>query len=97
VFHATEDDNIIAYSRRLESGGDAGEPEDVLIVVANLDPHGTRETMTHLNMPALGMDWSDGFTVDDLITGEQYQWGEHNYVRLDPYYQPAHVLHVRRL
>ena len=37
------------------------------------------------------------FTVDDLITGEQYQWGEHNYVRLDPHYQPAHVLHVRRL
>ena len=46
---------------------------------------------------ALGMDWSDGFTVDDLITGEQFQWGEHDYVRLDPHHQPAHVLHVRRL
>jgi starch synthase (maltosyl-transferring) len=97
VFHAAEDDNIVCYSRRLESGDGDGEPEDVLIVVVNLDPHGTRETTLHLDMPALGMDWFDNFTVDDLITGEQYQWGEHNYVRLDPHYQPAHVLHVRRL
>jgi starch synthase (maltosyl-transferring) len=97
VFHATEDDNIVCYSRRLESGDGAGEPEDVLIVVVNLDPHGTRETMVHLNLPALGMDWNDGFTVDDLITGEQFQWTEHNFVRLDPHHEPAHVLHVRRL
>jgi starch synthase (maltosyl-transferring) len=53
--------------------------------------------MVHLDMPALGMDWFDGFTVDDLITGERYQWQEHNFVRLDPHDQPAHVLHVRRL
>ena len=37
------------------------------------------------------------FTVEDLITGETYQWQEHNFVRLDPFFQPAHVLHVRRL
>ena len=54
VFHAADDEQIICYSRRLESGTAPDEPEDVLIVVVNLDPHGTRETMVHLDMPALG-------------------------------------------
>jgi starch synthase (maltosyl-transferring) len=96
VFHHADDEQVICYSRRLESDPATGEPEDVLIVVVNLDPHGVRETGVHLNMPALGMDWFDGFQVEDLITGESWQWQEHNYVRLDPFNQPAHVLHVRR-
>jgi starch synthase (maltosyl-transferring) len=32
--------------------------------------------------------------VRDLLTGEEYQWGEHNYVRLDPLARPAHVFEV---
>ena len=48
------------------------------------------------NMPALGMDWHDQFVVHDEITGETWTWGERNYVRLDPYVEPAHVLTVRR-
>jgi starch synthase (maltosyl-transferring) len=97
VFHTADDEQVICYSRRLESDSTTGEPEDVLIVVVNLDPHGTRETFVHLNMPQLGLDWFDGFTVEDLLTGESFQWQEHNFVRLDPFHQPAHVLHVRRL
>ena len=48
------------------------------------------------NMPALGMDWHDQFVVHDEITGETWTWGERNYVRLDPYVEPAHILTVRR-
>jgi starch synthase (maltosyl-transferring) len=47
-------------------------------------------------MPALGLDWHDGFVAHDLITGEQWQWGEHNYVRLGAGGQPVHIIHVRR-
>jgi starch synthase (maltosyl-transferring) len=97
VFHRVDDEQVICYSRRLESGAAPDEPEDVLIVVVNLDPHGTRETYVHLNMPELGMDWFDGFEVEDLLTGTIFPWQEHNFVRLDPHHQPAHVLHVRRL
>ncbi|MBT0769707.1 alpha-1,4-glucan--maltose-1-phosphate maltosyltransferase [Kineosporia sp. J2-2] len=97
VFHVADDEQVIAYSRRLESSETGGGPEDVLIVVVNLDPHNTRETVVHLNMPELGLDWFDAFVAEDLITGTTYQWQEHNFVRLDPYFQPAHVLHVRRL
>jgi starch synthase (maltosyl-transferring) len=97
VFHTVDDEQVICYSRRLESGSTKDEPEDVLVVVVSLDPHATRETWLHLNMPALGLDWFDGFVVEDLITGEVFPWQEHNFVRLDPFFQPAHVLHVRRL
>jgi starch synthase (maltosyl-transferring) len=88
TIHQPEDDAVLAYSKR------AGE--DVVIVVVNLDPHAARETIVHLDMPALGLDWHDTFVVHDAITGQTWRWGEHSYVRLDPAHEPAHVLSVRR-
>jgi starch synthase (maltosyl-transferring) len=95
-FHFPDDENFLCYSRRLEGAFTPDGHEDLLIVVVNLDPHAVRETTVHLDMPALGMDWSDTFEVHDLLSGETYRWGEHDYVRLDPYVNPAHVLRVRR-
>ena len=69
---------------------------DLVIVVINLDPHGARETVVHLDLPALGLDWHDSLAVHDEITGQDWHWGQHNYVRLDPGVEPAHVLTVRR-
>jgi starch synthase (maltosyl-transferring) len=36
------------------------------------------------------------FLVDDLISGQSWWWGEHNYVRLDAHVEPAHILSIRR-
>jgi starch synthase (maltosyl-transferring) len=47
-------------------------------------------------MPELGMDWNERFHVHDEITGADYLWGHTNYVRLDPYVEPAHVFTVHR-
>jgi starch synthase (maltosyl-transferring) len=69
---------------------------DVVIVVVNLDPHATRETMVHLDLEALGLTNADSFVVHDEITGADWSWGEHNYVRLDPFDEPAHILTVRK-
>ena len=69
--------------------------DDTLVVVANLDPHGVRETMAHLDLPALGLDWTDGFVAHDLLSGRTWHWGEHVYVRLDPHDEPVHVVHLR--
>ena len=88
ALHRTEDDAVLCYSKR--SG------DDIVIVVVNLDPHGARETMAHLDMPALGLDWHDTFTVQDEVTGATWRWGEHNYVRLDPAHEPAHILAIRK-
>jgi starch synthase (maltosyl-transferring) len=43
-------------------------------------------------MGALGREPYDGFRVRDQITGEEYQWGQSNYVRLEPARAVAHIL-----
>ena len=66
--------------------------DDIVIVVVNLDPHGARETTVHLDMPALGMDWHDSFVVARRDHRRRSGAGaQHNYVRLDPHLEPAHV------
>jgi starch synthase (maltosyl-transferring) len=88
-FHLVDSPEVIAWSKRL---GD-----DVVLVVCNLDPHDAHETMVHLWLPALGLDWEVGpFEVHDELTGESWTWhGPSNFVRLDPAAEVAHVLHVR--
>ena len=39
-------------------------------------------------MPALGLDRDAEFVVTDELSGESYQWGQANYVRLDPRWCP---------
>jgi starch synthase (maltosyl-transferring) len=95
TFHPTDDDSVLCFSKRLTAAQSPTGREDTIIVVANLDPHGTRETTVRLNMPTLGMDWHDGFVAHDLLTGQTWHWGEHVYVRLDPHADPAHIIHVR--
>ena len=47
-----------------------------------------------LDMPALGMHPYDRFWVRDEITGEEYQWGQSNYVRITPARAVAHILNM---
>ncbi len=87
AIHRTDHDTIICFSKRAAT--------DVVIVVVNLDPYAAHDTWVHLDMPALGLRWRDTVAVHDEITGQTWQWGEHNYVRLDPAHEPVHVLQVR--
>ncbi|HLK95110.1 MAG TPA: alpha-1,4-glucan--maltose-1-phosphate maltosyltransferase [Nocardioidaceae bacterium] len=89
--HASDNDQILCFSKRTTG---AERDDDTVIVVVNVDPHHTQETTVHLDMPGLGMDWTDGFRVYDEITGQSWHWAEHAYVRLDPGHEPAHILHV---
>ena len=91
--HRSDDDSILVFSKHAV---DADGHEDVVIVVVNVDSHATRETMVHLDMPALGLDWNDSFLVHEELTGQTWNWTEHSYVRLDPGHEPAHILTIRR-
>jgi starch synthase (maltosyl-transferring) len=93
ALHHVPDADVVAYSKR-EPAPDGGE--DTVLVVVNLDPHRVRESMVELDMPALGMQWTDSFVVQEELTGQVWRWGQRNYVRLDPAREPAHVLAVRR-
>jgi starch synthase (maltosyl-transferring) len=93
AIHWSDDENILVFSKRADL---PDGQSDVVIVVVNVDPHGARETTVHLDLAALGLSGHDSFVVHDEITGEDWSWGEHNYVRLDPFREPAHILSVRR-
>ena len=86
TLHATDDDAVLCFSKRY---GD-----DVVIVVVTVDPHQVRETQVHLNMPELGLDWDATFAAYDEVSGKTWTWAEHNYVRLDPASEVAHIISV---
>ena len=51
---------------------------------------------TPRHLPALGIEPGHRIAVhDQLGPGHTYAWGEHNYVRLDPQWEPAHLFVVR--
>jgi starch synthase (maltosyl-transferring) len=92
-FHLVEDNAISCWSKRITA---PDGHSDTVIVVVNTDPHSVRESLVHLDMPALGMRPEDTFTVYDEISGQTWRWGETNYIRLDPAGEPAHILAIRR-
>ncbi|MFI2615503.1 alpha-1,4-glucan--maltose-1-phosphate maltosyltransferase, partial [Streptomyces sp. NPDC018587] len=91
-FHPTDKEAVIAYSKSVADP----RGSNMVLVVANLDPHHTQEATVSLNMPLLGLDWHESVPVRDELTGETYHWGRANYVRLEPGRAPAHVFRVLR-
>jgi len=88
TFHAVDNPNLICFSKT-----DPGS-NDAVIVVVNLSSHHTQIGTTALDLPALGLDWHERFGVADELTGARYDWGQFNYLELDPYREPAHVFAV---
>ena len=87
-FHDVDNPNLLCFSKT-----DPGS-QDAVIVVVNLSSHHTQIGTTALDLPALGLDWHERFGVTDELTGASYDWGQFNYVELDPYREPAHVFAV---
>ncbi|MFC6023035.1 alpha-1,4-glucan--maltose-1-phosphate maltosyltransferase [Plantactinospora solaniradicis] len=89
-FHDIDNQAMLCWSKRDPETG------NTVLVVCSVDPGQVQWGNTVLDMPALGFDWHERFTVHDELTGARYDWGQHNAVRLDPFLQPAHVFTVRR-
>ncbi|GAB2756813.1 DUF3416 domain-containing protein [Nocardioides salsibiostraticola] len=85
-FHHVDNDALLAYSKRDPATG------DTVVVVVSLDPVGTREGTLWLDLAALGFGPGEALQAHDEVTGETYQWGDSNYIRLDPARAVAHVL-----
>lgn len=92
--HASDDDAILVYSKVLPGRFVRSGRSDGIIVVANVDPHSARATTVHLDLAALGLEPGSTFDVKDLITGEKFRWGADNYVRLDAFVEPVHILRI---
>ncbi len=85
-FHHIDNDQLIAYSKTRTRRGGArprpiGAPEDVVLMVVNLDPGScSRAGRSSTSRPSGWRD-SDPFEVHDLLTDARYEWrGPWNYV-----------------
>jgi starch synthase (maltosyl-transferring) len=89
TFHKTDNELVMAYSKR--------HGDNVVLVVANLDPHHTHRAWIDLDLEALGTTADHTFQVHDLLSGARFTWrGPRNFVELVPSQMPAHVFEVRR-
>lgn len=93
--HWSDDDAVLVYSKHLAAPFSGTGSADTIIVVANVDPHSVRETTVHLNTTEWGVPLGEPFEVEDLLTGAVWTWNDHNYVRLDAFAEPVHILKVR--
>ena len=88
-FHHVDKERVVAFSKSLPG-------EEPILVVVNLNPFHWEETTLHLDLGILGLDPYKPYKLHDLITDNTFTWqGSANYVRLDPFEEPAHVLHVQ--
>ncbi len=81
TFLDTANDALIAYVKQIAS--------NTVICVVNLDPYDVQEGLTmipaHLGLPP-------AFAVEDLLSGERYQWRiGPNFVRLEPGVRQGHI------
>ncbi|HET8926460.1 MAG TPA: maltotransferase domain-containing protein [Microbacterium sp.] len=93
--HWSDDDAILVYSKHLDAALSPTGASDTIIVVANVDPHSVRQTTIHLDTRVWGVEPGEPFEVEDLVTGAQWTWTDHDFVRLDAFDEPAHILHVK--
>jgi len=90
-FHHVDNDQLICYSKRTE------DDADIILVVANLDPHHAQSGWVDVAPAELGVEVDRPFQVHDLLSNARYLWqGSRHYVELNPHVVPAHIFRLRR-
>jgi starch synthase (maltosyl-transferring) len=81
TFHATDNDQVIAYSKTSIDGSER------ILTVVNLDPLFTQHGFVEVPVDA------DSYVFTDLLDDVEYTWHRGwNYVRFDPGVRQGHVL-----
>jgi starch synthase (maltosyl-transferring) len=88
-FTYTNNDQVICYSKKDPSSA------SMLLIVVNLDAFHTQGAHIRVPLERIGMDYNQTYLVRDMLSGEKYRWqGEYNFVQLNPYDMPAHILEI---
>ena len=91
-FHATENEQLIAYTKTTDDLG------DVVLTVVNLDAHHTQRGMVTLPLDELGMPRDKSYQAHELLSGARYMWnGPRNYVEINPTSVAGQIFRFRRL
>jgi len=86
-----QNDQLLGYMKQTPDGS------NVIICVVNLDPQNTQAGMVELPLERLHIADDQPFLVHDLFGYGHYLWqGRWNYVELNPYLLPAHILRIQR-
>jgi starch synthase (maltosyl-transferring) len=89
-FFAVDNENLLCYAKTTEDNA------DIILVVANLDPHHSQSGWVTLSLDVLDLD-ARPYQVHDLLTGARFLWnGARNYVEINPQVSPAHIFKLRR-
>ncbi len=91
-FHPVDNSQLISYSKM------SGDGSDIILVVANLDPHNRQAGWVNVDVEALHLGSEESYQVHDLLTDARYVWhGSRNYVDLNPAVLPAHIFRVHSI
>ncbi|RZI86950.1 MAG: alpha-1,4-glucan--maltose-1-phosphate maltosyltransferase, partial [Microbacterium sp.] len=93
--HWSDDEAILVYSKHLPAALTPDGRSDTIIVVANVDPHSARQTTVHIDSGVFGIPRGHDYQVVDLVTGAEWTWNQDNFVHLDAFVEPVHILHVK--
>lgn len=90
-FATTTNNQIICYCKQDKYD------ENNFIIAVNLDPHNTQSAHVNIPLEKLNLLPDSDYKVKDLLSGDIYQWhGSWNYVQLNPYEMPAHILKIEK-
>jgi starch synthase (maltosyl-transferring) len=90
-FHATENDQLLAYTKSSD------DMSDIVLTVVNLDPHHTQTGMVTLPLDDLGIARDKTYQAHELLSGARYMWnGPRNYVEINPFSVPGQIFRFRR-
>jgi len=90
-FHGIDNDALLCFSKATE------DLANIILVVANLDPHHVQSGWVELPLDRFGLSPEHSYQVHDLMSGARYLWqGARNFVQLDPQAAPVHVFRMRR-
>jgi starch synthase (maltosyl-transferring) len=90
-FFDVNNDNLLCFAKTTPDNA------EIILVVANLDPHHTQSGWVTLPLDKLGLDVHHSYQVQDLLTSARFLWnGARNYVEVNPQVAPAHIFKLRR-
>ena len=91
-FHASDDENIIVFSKSRVVEGRRDDPRR-----CEASTPRRPGAWLDLDMPALGLGWDEQFRARDLVTEQTWIWRQHSWVRLGPETHPVHIIEVRSI
>ncbi|MFT5165904.1 MAG: starch synthase (maltosyl-transferring) [Saprospiraceae bacterium] len=87
-FTNTNSDHIMSFIKVDNNGG-------VIWCVVNLDPENTQRAFVNVPRELLDMHGHVNLRMHDLLTDQYFEWkNDWNYVELNPYYYPMHILRI---